>query len=60
MEQKILIFIIVGAILLYIVQVFATYNILTFWETLWKNLVPENMDLRGGKRCNSRKKKRSN
>jgi hypothetical protein len=59
MEEKILIFIIVGAILLYIVQVFTTYNILTFWR---EELVPKNMVLQGGKRKrrNSRIKKRSN
>jgi len=59
MKEKILIFIIVGAILLYIVQVFTTYNILTFWR---EELVPKNMVLQGGKRKrrNSRIKKRSN
>jgi hypothetical protein len=58
MEQKILIFIIVGAILAYIIQVYTTYNILEFWK---KGIVPEEIDFRGGKRKrrNSRKKKRS-
>jgi hypothetical protein len=59
MEEKILIFIIVGAILAYIIQVYTTYNILNFWK---EELGPKNMVLLGGKpkRRNSRKKKRSN
>ena len=59
MKQKILIIIIVAAILAYIIQVYTTYNILTFWR---EELVPKNMVLQGGKRKrrNSRKKKRIN
>lgn len=59
MEQKILIIIIVAAILAYIIQVYTTYNILNFWRT---ELVPKEMDLRGGKRKrrnNSRKRNKA-